>query len=325
VRAVTCNTFDGPDSLVLSDVPAPRPGRGEILVDVHAASVSFMDCLLVSGKYQLRPPTPFVPGTDAAGVVAALGDGVTRFRLGDRVACGNWFGAYADQMVVPEHGAALLPDKVDFITGSAVRYSYGTAYYALVVRAQLKPGECLFVTGAAGGVGLAAVDLGRHLGARVIAGVGSPEKIDLVRKYGASEVIEYNREDLRERIKAVTAGKGVDVFFDNLGGGIFETMTRLMNWGGRILPIGFTTGNIPSVPVNLLLLKNYSIVGTFWGAWMQRNPEESALADAQLFDWIAQGRLHPHVGQTLPLNQFKEGMRLVTDRLAQGRVVLKLR
>jgi NADPH:quinone reductase len=325
VRAVICNAFEGPDSLVTGDVPAPRPGRGEILVEVHAASISFMDCLLVSGKYQMRPATPFVPGTDAAGIVAALGQGVTRFRVGDRVACGNWFGAYGDQMVVPHHWAAHLPDNIDFVTGSAVRHGYGTAYYALVVRAHLTPGEWLFVTGAAGGVGLAVVDLARHLGARVIAGVGSPDKVDLVRKYGASEVIEYDREDLRERIKAITAGKGVDVFFDNLGGDVFGTMTRLMNWGGRILPMGFTTGDIPLVPVNLLLLKNYSIVGAFWGAWAQRDPAASAAADKQLFDWIAQGKLHPHVGQTLPLNEFKEGMRLVTNRLAQGRVVLKLR
>ena len=325
MRAVVCESFGGIEALKLGEIENPQAAAGHILVDVHAASVSFMDCLMVEGKYQMRPQTPFVPGTDAAGVVSAVGAGVTRFKPGDRVACGSWIGSYAEQLTAPQSWAAHLPPAVDHITGSAVRHCYGTAYYGLVLCAKLQPGETVFVSGAAGGVGLAVVDLARHLGARVIAGVGSADKAAIVREYGAAEVIDYAHEDLRERIKALTSGKGVDVFFDILGGEIFTTMTRLMNWGGRMLPIGFTSGAIPSVPMNLPLLKNYSIVGVFWGAWAERFPEASAAADEQLFEWVAQGKLKPHVGTVLPLEQFRTAMELVQERKAQGRVVLRVR
>ena len=325
MRAVVCESFGGLDALRIGETGNPQAAAGQVLVDVHAASVSFMDCLMVSGKYQMRPPTPFVPGTDAAGVVAAVGAGVTRFKPGDRVACGGWVGAYAEQMLVGQQSVARLPPAVDYITGSAVRYSYGTAYYGLVLCAKLQPGETVFISGAAGGVGLAAVDLARHLGARVIAGVGAAEKAAIVREYGADAVVDYAHEDLRERIKALTGGKGVDVFFDIVGGVVFTAMTRLMNWGGRILPIGFASGDIPSVPMNLPLLKNYSIVGVYWGAWCERFPQASVAADEQVFEWVAQGKLKPRVGAVLPLEQFKAAMELVRDRKAQGRVVLQVR
>ena len=324
MRAVICNSFEGLDALSIGETEDPIPASGQILVEVHAAAVSFMDCLMVAGKYQMKPQVPYVPGTDAAGIVLAVGDGVTRFKPGDRVACGSWFGAYAEKMVASQQNAAHLPPNVDFVTGSAVRHGYGTAYYGLVTCAKLQPGETVFVSGAAGGVGLAAIDIARHLGAQVIAGVGSAEKEALVRKYGASEVIDYAHEDLRERIKSTTGGKGVDVFFDNLGGEVFSKMTRLMNWGGRMLPVGFTSGEIPSVPMNLLLLKNYSIVGVFWGAWAERFPLASFAADEQIFDWVAKGRLTPHVGGVFPLTGFKSAMASVLDRKAQGRMVLQV-
>jgi NADPH:quinone reductase len=325
MRAVVCESFAGLDALKIGELESPRPAAGQILVDIHAASVSFMDCLMVTGKYQMRPQTPFVPGTDAAGVVSAVGAGVTRFKPGDRVACGGWVGSYAEQLITTQQWAVRLPPAVDYITGSAVRHCYGTAYYALVVCARLQPDETVFVTGAAGGVGLAAVDLARHLGARVIAGVGAADKAAIVREYGAAEVIDYAHEDLRERIKAVTGGKGIDVFFDIVGGEIFATMSRLMNWGGRMLPIGFASGAIPSVAMNLPLLKNYSIVGVFWGAWGERFPQASAAADEQVFEWVGQGKLKPHVGAVLPLEQFRTAMELVQQRKAQGRVVLQVR
>ena len=325
MNAVVCKSYSGLDSLAMGRMGSPQPAAGEILVEVHATSVSFMDCLMVAGKYQMRPPTPFVPGTDAAGVVSAVGKDVKRFKPGDRVACGGWFGAYAEQMAVSEKSAILLPPEVDYVKGSAVRHCYGTAYYGLIVRAKLEPGETVFITGAAGGVGLAAVDLARHAGARVIAGVSSPEKAAIAREYGANEVIDYSREDLKERIKALTGGKGVDVFFDMLGGETFTAMTRLMMWGGRMLAVGFTSGEIPSVPMNLPLLKNYSIVGMFWGAWNERFPRQSAAADAQVFEWVARGKLKPHVGAVLPLREFRQAMELVRDRRAQGRVVLQVR
>lgn len=325
MRAVICESFTGIDALRLGELDNPQPGAEQILVDVHAAPVNFMDCLIVAGKYQKRPQTPFVPGTDAAGVVAAVGDGVTRFKAGDRVACGAWFGSYAEQMVTSQNWAARLPPMIDFNTASTVRHCYGTAYYGLVTCAKLKRGETVFVTGAAGGVGLAAVDLARHLGARVIAGVSSQQKAAIVHEYGVVDVVDYAHDDLRERIKSLTGGKGVDVCFDVVGGEVFTSMTRLMNWGGRMLPIGFTSGQIPSVPMNLPLLKNYSIIGLFWGAWAERFPQASVAADEQLFDWVAQGKLKPRVDAAFPLEKFRAAMESVQSRTAQGRVVLQVR
>jgi NADPH2:quinone reductase len=325
MRAVLCSAFTGPDDLRVGEIEEPKPAADEILIDVHAASVSFMDHLLVSGLYQMRPTTPFAPGTEAAGIVVAVGDKITRFQPGDRVACGNWTGGYAERMVAKEWKSVRLPDGVAFETAATVWHNYGTAYYALVDRAQAQPGETLFVTGAAGGVGLAVVDLARHLGLHVIAGVGSDDKGDLVRGYGASDVINYRSEDLRARIKSITAGEGVDICFDNVGGAIFEQMARLMNWGGRLMPIGFTSGQIPSVPMNLPLLKNYSIVGVFTGAWMEKFPEQGARLNDTLAQLLAEGKIRPHIDRVLPLEQAGEAMRAVADRTVQGRIVLKIR
>ena len=244
MRAVLCSAFTGPEDLRIGEIEEPKPASDEILIEVHAASVSFMDHLMVSGLYQMRPPTPFVPGTEAAGIVVAVGGKVTRFQPGDRVACGSWTGGYAERMVARELKSVRLPDGVSFETAATVWHNYGTAYYALVECARAQPGETVFVTGAAGGVGLAAVDLARHLGLRVVAGVGSDDKAGLVRGYGAGDVVNYRSEDLRERIKSITGGEGVDIFFDNVGGTIFEQMARLMKWGGRMMPIGFTSGQI---------------------------------------------------------------------------------
>jgi NADPH2:quinone reductase len=273
----------------------------------------------------MRPPTPFVPGTEAAGVVIAVGAKVTRFQPGDRVACGNWTGGYAERMVAKESKSVRLPVGIAFETAATVWHNYGTAYYALVERARAQRGETVFITGAAGGVGLAAVDLARHLGLRVVAGVGSDEKAGLVRAYGAFDVINYRSEDLRERIKSITGGKGVDICFDNVGGVIFEQMARLMKWGGRLLPIGFTSGQIPSVPMNLLLLKNYSIVGAFTGAWVEKFPEQAARMNDTLAQLLAEGKIRPCIDRVLPLERVKEAMRAVTNRTVQGRIVLKIR
>jgi len=325
MKAILCTEFGDDAPLRFGDVPAPRPGPGEIVVDVHAAAVSFMDVLMTQGKYQMQPPLPYVPGTDAAGIVSAVGAQVTRFRVGDRVACGSWYGAWAEQMLVPEAGAAPLPQQVDFATAAALRYAYGTARYALVTTAHLRRGEVLFVSGAAGGVGLAAVDLGRHLGARVIAGVSTREKAATVRAYGASEAIVYGEEDLRERIRALTGKQGVDVCLDNVGGKVFDAMSRLMNWGGRLLPVGFASGEIPSIPANLPLLKNYSIAGAFWGAWAQRFPRESAAADEALLHMAAAGELRPLVSRVLPWDECAQAVAAIRARQVQGRVVLAVR
>jgi NADPH2:quinone reductase len=228
-------------------------------------------------------------------------------------------------MTAKESSSVRLPIGVSFETAATVWHNYGTAYYALVERARVQPGETVFVTGAAGGIGLAAVDLAGHLGLRVIAGVGSDDKADFVRGYGVCDVINYGSEDLRERIKSITRGEGVDVGFDNIGGTIFEQMARLMKWGGRLMPIGFASGEIPSVPMNLPLLKNYSIVGVFAGAWIEKFPEQAARMNDTVAQLLAEGKIRPHIDRVLSLEQVKDAMRAVADRTVQGRIVLKLR
>jgi len=325
MRAVLCHAYADPPNLVLGEVATPEPGAGEVLVDVHTAAVSFMDALMARGLYQMRPPLPYTPGTDAAGVVRAVGLGVTHVRPGDRVACGNWTGAWAEQMLVPASQATPLPAGLDFATACTVRYAYGTAHYALVERARLQPGETVFVSGAAGGVGLAAVDLARHLGARVIAGVGSRERAEVACSRGADAVVAYGEEDLKARLAELTGGQGVDVALDNVGGDVFAALSRAMAWGGRLLPIGFTSGSIPALAANLPLLKNWSLVGAFWGAWAMRHPGPSAQADALLMQLVAQGHLRPLVAAELPLAQFDEALARLRDRSVQGRIVLRVR
>jgi len=325
MRAVLCHDYADPPRFAPAELPSPTPAAGEVLVDVHTAAVSFMDLLMAQGRYQMRPPLPYIPGSDAAGVVSAVGAGVTHVQPGDRVACGNWTGAWAEQMLAPATQVTPLPAGVDFGTACTVRYAYGTAHYALVERARLQAGETVFVSGAAGGVGLAAVDLAHHLGARVIAGVSSSERAEIARNRGADAVVAYGEEDLKARIAALTGGQGVDVCFDNVGGDVFATMSRLMAWGGRLLPIGFTSGSIPSLAANLPLLKNYSMVGAFWGAWAMHHPEASARVDAQLMQLVAEGRLRPQVAAVLPLAQFGDALAQLRDRRVQGRIVLRLR
>jgi NADPH2:quinone reductase len=325
LRAVLCNAFDGVKALTVGDAPEPRPKADEVLVDVHAASVSYMDYLMVCGGYQMRPPLPYVPGTDAAGVVVGIGEKVDRFRPGDRVACEGWYGAFAERMTAKATKTALLPDGVNFVAGSTLLHMYLTAHYALIGRAQVRPGETVLVTGAAGGVGLACVEVARLLDARVIAAVGSPAKADVVRDRGAHAVIDYSGEDLSERVKALTGGEGVDVCIDNIGGKLFTTLARLMRWNGRLLPVGFTSGEVPSVPMNLPLLKNYSIVGMFSGAWTDRFPDEAARAAETVMQWAGEGKLRPHVDRVLPLERAADAMSAIADRTVIGRTVLSVR
>jgi NADPH2:quinone reductase len=324
MKAIVCTSFASDGGLRFRDVPEPEPGPRELVIDVHAAAAGFMDMLMMQGKYQMKPPLPYVPGTDAAGVVSSVGPGVTRFRVGDRVACGYWWGAWAEKMLVHEDHAVIVPGQVAFTTAAAFRYSYGTARYALAT-ARFRPGEVLFVSGAAGAVGLAAVDLGRHFGLHVIAGVSSEDKVATVRAYGAHEVIVYGTEDLRSRIRALTQDRGVDICLDTVGGRICEAMSRAMNWGGRLVPVGFTSGDIPAIPANISLLKNYSVVGAYWGAWTERFPRESAEADEMLMDAIAAGRLRPLVSRVLPWREHASALAAIASRQAQGRIVLAVR
>jgi len=325
LRAIVCNAFEGSEALSFAEAAEPRPAADEVLIDVHATSVSYMDYLMARGGYQMRPALPYVPGTDAAGVVIACGDQVTRFRPGDRVSCENWFGGFAERMVAKESFTALLPGNVDFIAGSTILHAYLTAWYALIERARLKGGEAVLVTGAAGGVGLACVEIAHLFGARVIAVVGSAAKAAVVRDYGADAVINHSCEDVRERVKAITGGEGIDVCVDNVGGAIFNTLARLMRWNGRLMPIGFACGEIPSLPMNLPLLKNYSVVGVFIGPWKERFPEEASRAAETIMAWVGDGKLCPHIDRVLPLERAAEAMRAVANRTPRGRIVLQVR
>ena len=325
MRAVLCTAFEGIKSLSIGETAAPRPKPDEVLIDVHAASVSYMDYLMISGGYQMRPPLPYVPGTDAAGVVVAIGSKVDRFRPGDRVTCGGWYGGFAEQMTAKAGRTSRLPDNVDFGVGSTLLHIYLTAYYSLVHRGRVEPGETVLVTGASGGVGLACVELARLLGARVIAAVGSDAKASIVRDYGADEVINYSSEDVRDRVKALTAGEGIDVCVDNVGGALFGTLARLMRWNGRLLPVGFAGGEVPSLPMNLPLLKNYSIVGVFTGAWADRFPDESSRAADTVLAWVSEGKLRPRIDRVLPLERVAEAMSAIENRSVAGRIVLQAR
>ena len=325
MRAVLCNAFEGIKALAVGEAPEPQPRADEVLIDVHAASVSYMDYLMICGGYQMRPALPFVPGTDAAGVVVAVGEQVKRFHPGDRVTCEGWFGGFAERMTAKASRTARLSVETDFVVGSTLQHLYLTAWYALVERARLQGGETILVTGASGGVGLACVELAHLLGAHVIAVVGSAAKTSTVRDYGAAEVIDYSCEDVRERVKALTDGEGLDVCVDNVGGALFTTLARLMRWNGRLMPIGFAGGEIPSIPMNLPLLKNYSIVGVFTGAWADRFPDEAAGAVDKVMALVGEGKLRPRIDRVLPLERAAEAMSAIAQRTVMGRIVLRVR
>ncbi len=324
MKAVLCRGFTGAEDLKIGDVSAPKPADDEVLIIVHAASVTFMDNLIVSGLYQMKPELPFVPGTDAAGEVAEVGKNVTRLKPGDRVAAFHWTGAFGEQMVAKEWRTVRLPDEIDYELGSTILHCYVTGLYSLQERAALLPNENLVVHGASGGVGLAAVDLGRHMGAKVIGTVGSDEKGALVRQYGAENVINYNSENVRDRIRELTDGQGADVVFDTVGGDVFDQSIRAIAWNGRILVVGFTSGEVPKLPLNLVLLKNCSVVGVFTGAWADRFPEDNVRISETVLEWVVQGDIKPHLFSTMPLAQAGEAMRRLANREVTGRIALKV-
>lgn len=324
MRAILCSDFNGADALTLGDAPVPVPAPDELLIDVRAAAVSFMDKLMAEGGYQMRPDLPYVPGTDAAGVVLQVGEDVTGFQPGDRVVGQMWHGAYAAQAVTKHWKCEKIPDAVDFVAASTVLHNYMTAYHALIDRAAIQAGETLFVSGATGGVGLAAVDMGRMLGARVIAGTGDVAKADALREAGADVVVNTRGDDMRQQIKDATHGRGIDVCFEMVGGDLFTLLARSMAWGGRIMPIGFVSGDIPALPMNLPLLKGFSVVGVFEGAWAEKFPEEARAASAKVMNWVADGSLKPRIDRVLPLDQAAEAMRALDRREVLGRIVLEI-
>lgn len=325
MRAVICDRFNGIEALRLGDIPEPQPGPDEILIDVHCACVSFVDYLMSKGDYQVRPTLPYVPGTDAAGIVVACGEEVTDFSPGDRVACGNWYGGFGERMIAKATGSVRLPESIDFAVGSTILQTYTTAWYALVEQAKLRPGEIVLITGAAGGVGLACIEIARLHGARLIAAVGSAAKAAVVRDQGADEVIDLASEYLRGRVNALTDNQGIDVCVDNVGGSLFGALATVMRWNGRLLPLGFASGEIPALEMNIPLMKNYAIVGANTGAWGERFPAERKRAIDRIMALVGEGELHPRVDRVLPLDRVADAMSAIEDRSVQGRVVLQVR
>jgi NADPH2:quinone reductase len=296
-----------------------------VLVDVHASALNFPDVLMIQGKYQSQPPMPFAPGGEMAGVVAAVGAGVTRFKPGDRVFGGVGFGGFAEQIVVKERALRPMPASMSFQEASGISTTYGTSYYALKQRADLKPGETLLVLGAAGGVGLAAVELGKAMGARVIAAASSAEKLEAARACGADDLIDYSDGELKEKVKALTGGAGADVIYDPVGGDLFQQCLRCINWYGRLLVIGFAGGEIPKVAANLILLKSCSVVGVFYGAWSAREPADAAKNFQEILSFYEQKQIRPLIGREFALADRAAALRCLMNREAIGKVVVNVR
>ncbi|MEZ5657360.1 MAG: NADPH:quinone oxidoreductase family protein [Burkholderiaceae bacterium] len=322
MKALMCNAHGLPDTLVYEEVADPVPGDGEVIIDMKAAGVNFPDVLIIQNKYQFKPELPFSPGAELAGVVSAVGAGVGRVKVGDRVIGSSGHGAFAEKVRVNARKVIPMPDGLDFETAAAFTLTYGTSYHALVDRAQLKAGETLLVLGAAGGVGLAAIEIGKAVGARVIAAASSDEKLAVCREHGADACINYSTEDLRPAIKAATEGKGPDVVYDPVGGELAEPVFRSIGWRGRYLVIGFAGGEIPRLPWNLALLKGASIVGVFWGDYTVREPEHFAADLKTMFGMIREGKLRPHISARYPLAQGAQALNDMMNRKVTGKVII---
>lgn len=323
MRAIVCREFGPPEKLVIEERPDPVPGPGELVIEARASTVTFPDALMIEDKYQFKAPVPFVPGGEAAGIVAAIGPGVEGFAIGERVVGSTLLvGGFAEQVLVRASATRKLPDAMGYAESTGLGYAYGTALYGLRHRGDLKPGETLLVLGAAGNVGLAAVELGKRMGARVIAAASSAEKLSVCRDRGADEVIDYGRDDLKKRIKELAGDKGVDVVFDCVGGDHAEAALRAIAWEGRFLVIGFTAG-IPKLPLNLTLLKGCQVIGVFYGAMVQRDPVLRAELDRELAVLAAAGNLNPYVSGRYALADAPKALRALLDRKVTGKVVVE--
>ncbi len=322
MKAVLCKELGLPEKLVVEEVPSPKAVQGQVVVSVKACGVNFPDTLIIQGKYQFKPELPFSPGGEVAGIVKEVGEGVTRVTSGDRVIAFNTWGGFAEEIAVDAERTIPMPPAMDFVPASAFVLTYGTSYHALKDRADLKAGETLLVLGAAGGVGLAAIQLGKTMGAKVIAAASSDAKLQICRQNGADAVINYGTEDLRARIKALTAGKGIDVVYDPVGGPYSEPALRDMAWKGRFLVVGFAAGEIPKVPLNLTLLKGCSIVGVFWGAFTKYEPERNRENNYDLMAMYAAAKVRPHIHATYPLERAAEALNEVLNKRVTGKVVL---
>ena len=322
MKAVLCKAYGPPEQLVLEDVASLVPAKGQVVLDVKACGVNFPDTLIIQGKYQFKPDMPFSPGGEVAGVVKSVGEGVEGVRVGSRVISFTGWGGFAEEVASDASKLIPIPDGMDFTTASAFVMTYGTSYHALKDRAKLQPGETLLVLGAAGGVGLAAIEIAKVMGARVIAAASTDEKLAVCKAHGADEGINYSTEDLKERLKALTKGNGVDVVYDPVGGNYSEIALRNTAWEGRYLVIGFAAGDIPRIPLNLTLLKGCSIVGVFWGTFVARNPKGNQQNLQELLTWFQQGKIHPLISATYHLKDAAHALNDMMQRKVTGKVVL---
>ena len=322
MHAWLCENPVGVDALAWKELPTPQPGKGEVLLEIKAASLNFPDLLIVQNKYQMKPALPFVPGSEYAGVVQALGEGVTHLKVGQAVACLSGTGGFATHALAPAKLCMPLPAGFPAVDAAAFIMIYATSHHALIDRAQLKAGETVLVLGAAGGVGTSAIQIAKAAGARVIAAASTDEKCTLCKSIGADEVINYTTQNMREALKTLTGGKGPDVIYDPVGGDYAEPAFRSIAWRGRYLVVGFAAGPIPALPFNLALLKGASIVGVFWGDFAQREPQANAAMMAQLAQWYAQGKIKPVIDRTMPMNELKAAFAHMGSRGVMGKLVM---
>ncbi|WP_263261802.1 NADPH:quinone oxidoreductase family protein [Pseudomonas sp. RIT-PI-S] len=325
MKALLCKAFGPAQSLVVEQVADLQPKRNEVVIEVHSASVNFPDTLIIEGKYQFKPPFPFSPGGEAAGLITAVGEGVSALRPGDRVMALTGWGSFAEQVAVAAYNVLPVPPAMAFDDAAAFAMTYGTSMHALKQRAELKAGETLLVLGAAGGVGLAAVEIGKAMGARVIAAASSTAKLEAAKAAGADELIDYTTGNLKEQVLKLTGGQGADVIYDPVGGDAFDAAIRCIAWNGRLLVIGFASGRIPQLPANLALLKGAAVVGVFWGAFAQRQPHDNAANFRQLFGWYEEGRLRPHISGRYSLEDAPQAIQALADRQVVGKLVVQVR
>jgi NADPH2:quinone reductase len=323
MKALLCTRYGTPDDLEIADLPDPTPAPGEAVVRIAAAALNFFDTLIIAGKYQTKPPMPFSPSAEFAGTVESVGDGVTAVKAGDRVLAYTRFGAARPRIALAADKLIKIRDSLDFDRAAGLCVTYGTTLHALQDRAKLKRGETLAVLGASGGVGLAAIELGKLMGARVIACASSAEKLDFARRHGADEGIDYAADDLKEALRRVTGGNGADVIYDPVGGAYAESALRSIAWQGRFLVVGFAAGEIPKLPLNLVLLKGCDVLGVFWGSWIERNPQGHRANTEQLVAWCADGKLSSHVHAVYPLDEAAAALKAIGSRQVMGKVILR--
>lgn len=323
MKALLCTRYGTPDDLEFADVPDPEPGPGEAVVKVAAAALNFFDTLIIAGKYQTKPAMPFSPSAEFSGTVERVGAGVTGLKAGDRVLGYSGHGAARERIALSAERLVKLPDGVDFDRAAGLTVTYGTSLYALKDRARLQPGETLAVLGASGGAGLAAVELGKIMGARVIACASSAEKVEFTKKHGADAGIDYGKEDLKDALRRATDGRGADVIYDPVGGDYAEAALRSIAWYGRFLVVGFAAGEIPKLPLNLVLLKGCDVVGVFWGSWIERDKAGHRANTEQLLQWCAQGKLSSHVHAVYPLREAAAALKAIAARKVMGKVILR--